>query len=202
MARLNSLCDSIAHRTQLSTTGYQTAMLRLRNRDKSDTQSVMTLSRAEQYIDSAKKAFPDSTLKSLAELQQGINDDGNGGLVLPIEMSSEQLGSSLQRCRELGFSNCDMQALEVGLHLKHSLGTSDFKIYSNSAMSHNYVVIDPSEHFPKGAIVDPWTGQGVQELSIMNKLKLKHNDQNTTVNQNMLDFIDTYGASFVEKSTD
>lgn len=172
-------------------------MDRLNNRHRTDAQSVMTLARAQQYTDAAKSVFPSGTLMQLAELQQAINGDGMGGLVSPIEMTPEQLGRALQMCRQQGFSNCDMQALEVGLHLKHKLGIDDFKIFSNSALSHNYAVIDPCEMFPKGAAVDPWTGQGVQELSIMNKLKLKHNEKNCNVNENMMAFIEKYGAHYV-----
>lgn len=197
LAHLDALCASIVDRTQLSTTGYQIAMRRLANRDKSDSRSQMTLARAEQYTAAAKKAFPERTLKSLAELQQHINSDEAGGLASPIEMTPEQLGRALQKCRQRGFSNCDMQALEVGIHLRHELGISNFKIYSNQALSHNYAVIDPCEHFPKGAALDPWTGQGVQEMGIMNKLKLKHNDANCKVNENMMAFIARHGADFV-----
>jgi len=175
-------------------------MRRLGDRDKSDARSQMTRARAEQYTAAAKKAFPTQTLKSLAELQQGINGDGQGGLVSPIEMTPEQLGVALRACRRQGFANCDMQALEIGLHLKHELGISHFKIYSNEALSHNYAVIDPCEQFPKGAAVDPWTGQGVQEMSLMNRLKLKHNDANCKVNHNMMAFIDQHGADFVDRA--
>ncbi|MFN3496608.1 MAG: hypothetical protein ACK40L_19090 [Hydrogenophaga sp.] len=133
----------------------------------------------------------------LGELQQSINDDGNGGLVSAIHMTPEQLGVALVKCREEGFSNCDIQALEVGLHLKHQLGISEFKIYSNSKLSHNYVVIDPCDQFPKGAAVDPWTGQGVQELTFQNRFKLKHKDENIKVNDNMMEFINTFGANYV-----
>lgn len=196
VVKLSSLCDLISARTYLSTTGYQTAMGRLKNRDRPDARSETTVKRAEQYIAAAKKTFPNETLKSLAQLQQGINASEHG-LVSPIKMTSAQFGVALQVCRQNKFSNCDMQALEVGLHVKHELGISNFKIYSNSALSHNYVVIDPCEQFPKGIAVDPWTGQGVREMTVMNKFKLKHNENNCKVNQNMMDFIDKHGAGFV-----
>ncbi|SFQ32936.1 hypothetical protein [Variovorax sp. 770b2] len=57
----------------------------------------------------------------MAQLQQRINASKHG-LASPIEMTPAQLGVALQICRQNKFSNCDMQALEVGLHVKHELG--------------------------------------------------------------------------------
>ncbi|MFC0141855.1 hypothetical protein ACFFJN_18065 [Erwinia mallotivora] len=169
--RLNNLSERIASRTTLSTTGYQFAMMRTGNTRKQDSDSVMTMRRAQQYVRCAKKQYPQNTLASLASLQHdSIYRTADGGLKGGIEMSVEELGESLKKCRQSGFSNCDMQALEMGLHLKHCLGINDFTIYSNKELSHNYVVINPGALYPKGAIVDSWSGHGVLELTLKNKL--------------------------------
>lgn len=89
------------------------------------------------------------------------------------------------------------QALEIALHVRHKLGISDFTIYSNHKLSHNYVVIHPSNDFPKGAIVDSWTGQGVKDLDLKTKLKFQHKDGNYVVNHNMHQWIERYGAAHV-----
>lgn len=114
-----------------------------------------------------------------------------------IEMSPEQLTDCLQKCREQGFSNCDMQALEVGLHLRYGLGLTDFSIVSNHKLSHNYVVFPANDTFPKGAIVDSWTGQGVVELNMKNKLKFMHHEGNYHVNENMHNWIENDGSQYV-----
>lgn len=196
--QLTLLTQQVADRTQLSTTGYQSAMARMNRRGVSDARSLMTMSRAEQYSSAAKQVYPVETLKSLARLQQSeIYRTSNGDLRGAIEMSPEQLTESLQKCRRHGFSNCDMQALEVGLHMRHELGVSDFSVVSNHRSSHSYVVLPPSDTFSKGAIVDSWSGQGVQELTLSNKLKFKHREGNYKVNENMHEWIEKYGAEHV-----
>lgn len=195
---INILVQQVAGRTRLSTTGYQMAMDRVNNQHRSDGSSLMTLSRARDYLETAKLAFPTTeTLKNLAELQQSqIYRTASGELRGAIEMSVDELTQCLQRCRASGFANCDMQALEVGLHLRHDLGITNFKVVSNTPESHNYVVIDPSETFPKGAIVDTWTGLGLQPLDFKIKLKLRHFAANFTVNSNMHEWIEKHGAEY------
>ncbi|WP_261640656.1 hypothetical protein [Erwinia mallotivora] len=196
--RLNDLSEKVASRTTLSTTGYQTAMMRINNPGKLDSDSVMTMRRAHQYMQGEKKQFPQNTLASLASLQHdSIYRTADGGLKGGIEMSVKELGESLQKCRQSGFSNCDMQALEMGLHIKHCLGIDDFTIYSNKKLSHNYVVIKPGDLFPKGAIVDSWTGHGVFELNLKNKLIFMHKESNLSVNHNMHEFINTHGHNYI-----
>lgn len=199
LGALNGICQGISARTKLSTTGYQTAMLRLSKPNKSDDKSVMTLRRAQEYTDAAKRHFSSSSpLAGLAKLQkEHINGTLYGGLVSPIHMDESQLTQCLQRCRNAGFSNCDMQAMEVAMHLRHKLGVTNFTIVSNSKLSHNYVVIDPSDHFPKGAIVDTWTGHGFVELSLKNKLKFEHKANYLATNQTMRDWVERYGASYL-----
>lgn len=195
---INELVQRVSDRTQLSTTGYQTAMGRLNKSHKSDDDSLMTLRRAQQYQETAKRTFSSETLKKLADLQQSrIYRTSSGNLRGAIEMSPEQLTKCIEKCREAGFSNCDIQALEIGLHLRHKLGISDFKIYSNHKLSHNYVVIDPNDEFPKGAIVDSWTGQGVRDLDLKTKLKFQHRDGNYQINHNMHEWVNAYGADHV-----
>lgn len=195
---LNEIVDRVSERTQLSTTGYQTAMGRLNKANKSDDESLMTLRRAQQYTDAAKRTFSSGTLKKLADLQQNrIYRTSSGNLRGGIEMTPEQLTDCVRKCREDGFSNCDIQALEIALHVRHKLGISDFTIYSNHKLSHNYVVIHPSNDFPKGAIVDSWTGQGVKDLDLKTKLKFQHREGNYEVNHNMHQWIERYGAAHV-----
>ncbi|RMT56320.1 Type III effector HopE1 [Pseudomonas savastanoi] len=195
---VNDLVEQVSDRTTLSTTGYQMAMDRLNNPQKSDADSLMTIRRAQQYTDSAKRTYLSQTLMNLADLQQGkIYRTTSGNLRGAIEMTPTQLTDCVRKCREEGFSNCDIQALEVGLHLQHKLSISDFTIYSNQKLSHNYVVINPSDEFPKGAIVDSWTGQGVVELNFKNRLKFNHQEKNYTVNTNMHEWIERYGPAHV-----
>ncbi len=195
---INDVVERVSQRTQLSTTGYQTAMGRLNQAHKSDDESLMTLRRAQQYTDAAKRAFSSETLKKLADLQQNrIYRTSSGNLRGGIEMTPEQLTDCVRKCREDGFSNCDIQALEIALHLRHRLGISDFTIYSNHRLSHNYVVIHPNGEFPKGALVDSWTGHGVRDLDLKTKLKFQHRDGNYAVNHHMHAWIERYGASHV-----
>ncbi|ARF52716.1 type III effector (plasmid) [Pantoea stewartii subsp. stewartii DC283] len=196
--RVSALTREIADRTQLSTTGYQTAMGRMNNSHKLDGDALMTMRRAEQYVNAAKRTYPTETLKSLASLQQSyIYKTSDGELRGAIEMSSQQISKCIDRCRENGFSNCDVQALEVALHLKYRLGLDNFKIVSNNKLSHNYVVIEPCKDFPRGAIADSWTGQGLLELNLKTKLKFKHQEQNFQINKNMHKWIEEYGRGYV-----
>ncbi|SOS13580.1 hypothetical protein [Pseudomonas syringae] len=68
---VNDLVEQVSDRTTLSTTGYQMAMDRLNNPQKSDADSLMTIRRAQQYTDSAKRTYLSKTLMNLADLQQG-----------------------------------------------------------------------------------------------------------------------------------
>lgn len=195
---VNDLVADVSERTKLSTTGYQTAMGRLNKSHKPDSEALMTLSRARQYTDTAKRTYSSETLKKLADLQQNrIYRTSSGNLRGAIEMTPEQLTNCVQKCRESGFSNCDIQALEIGLHLRHKIGIKDFTIYSNSKLSHNYVVINACTDFPKGAIVDSWTGQGIQELDFKTRMKFKHREENYQINENMHQWIEQYGSEHV-----
>ncbi|MFE8647165.1 hypothetical protein ACFX58_18955 [Sphingomonas sp. NCPPB 2930] len=195
---INHLVESLSERTQLSTTGYQSAMARLNKSHKSDADALMTRARAQQYMDTAKRRYSSETLKKLADLQQSkIYRTNSGNLRGAVEMTPEQLTTCIKKCREHGFSNCDVQALEMGLHIRHKIGIANFTIYSNAKLSHNYVVIHACPDFPKGAIVDSWTGQGIQELDLKTKLKFKHREENYTVNDNMHQWIERYGSAHV-----
>lgn len=76
------------------------------------------------------------------------------------------------------------------------MGISNFDIVSNRKLSHNYVVINPSNEFPKGAIVDAWAGHGLQELNIKTKLKYKHREENIAKNENMHEWLEKYGSQY------
>lgn len=196
--RVNALTIEVANRTRLSTTGYQSAINRINNSKKLDSESLMSMRRAESYIREAKRIYPSETLKSLAMLQQSyIYNTPEGELLGGIEMLPQQLSLCIERCREKGFSNCDMQALEVALHMKYRLGIDNFKIVSNRKLSHNYVIIEPCNDFPKGAIADSWTGHGVSELNFKTKFKFKHYEQNIHVNDNMHKWLEDYGINYV-----
>jgi hypothetical protein len=172
-------------------------MVRLNKPEKSDNDSLMTMDRAQQYINAAKKAYPTETLKNLAVFQQNvICRTSDGKLKGAIEMSPEELTDCLMKCRQHGFSNCDMQALEMAMHLKFGLGISNLSIVSNRRLSHNYVLINPHSRFPKGALVDVWTGQGLLELTFRTKLRFQHREANCSVNQNMHDWLDRYGSRY------
>lgn len=195
---IHELSERIACRTKLSTTGYQSAMARINNASSSDDKRKMTLARAKEYIDTAKKIFPEATLKSLAELQKNvIYKTFDGKLLAGIEMSEEELTYCLKRCREHEFANCDIQALETGLHLQHKLKIKNFTIFSNRKMSHNYVVLDKSSEFPKGAIIDPWTGRFLNEMDSKQKFIFSHWESNLKINKNMHSWIDRYGKDYI-----
>lgn len=196
--KIQNLSARIAQRTQLSTTGYQFAMSRLNQASQPDNKCILTLARAKEYESTAKKTYPIATLKSLAELQTGhIYRTSDGRLLTGTEMTPEQLTECLEKCRQHGFANCDMQALEVGLHIHYRLGIKNFTLFSNDKMSHNYVVISKCKDFPKGAIIDAWTGKFVQEMSTGNKVSLWHWDANLKINSNMHKWIETYGKDYV-----
>jgi hypothetical protein len=196
--RLQALSELIESRTQLSTTGYQTAMSRLNNTSMPDNNTLMTKKRAQEYTKAAKRAYPSETLKSLAELQiNQIYRTSDGRLLAGIEMTPTQLTECLMKCREVGFSNCDMQALEIAIHIQHCLGIKDFTIFGNKKISHNYVVINKSKEFPKGPIVDSWTGKGLQELNFKNKLIFKHREDNLEVNKNMHEWVSMHGSKYI-----
>lgn len=104
---------------------------------------------------------------------------------------------AVERSRQHGFGNCDMQALEVALHLHHSLGVKDYVIYSNHKTRHNYVALNPCEMFPKGALIDTWTGKGIMELNTRNKFAMQHFAANLKVNHAMHEWVTQYGAQHV-----
>lgn len=180
---INFLSKLIAYKYQLSTTGYQSAMI------KNNTK--LTPERARQYTNKAKEIFPKETLKNLGILQSTyINRlPETGELSSPHDFTGRQLDGVLARAREKNFANCEMQALEVGIHL-YALGFKKFKIWSNKGISHNYVVLDPTSLWPRGAIVDPHTGFGFTELDMKMITKYKHFKQNIMVVQNMMDWLD------------
>lgn len=170
----------------------------MNNPKKLDSEALMTMRRAEEYTRAAKLNHPAETLMRLAELQQNhIYRTSSGELKGAIEMSPAELTECLLKCRKHGFSNCDIQAMEVALHLRHKLGISGFSIVSNQKLSHNYVVLHPSETFPKGAIVDSWTGQGVLEMNLKNKLRFQHREGNYQINENMHKWVEEHGAQYV-----
>ena len=84
------------------------------------------------------------TLKNLGMLQMTyINRlPETGELSSPHDFTGPQLNGVLARAREKNFANCEMQALEIAIHL-YALGFKKLKIWSNKAISHNYVVISP-----------------------------------------------------------
>lgn len=180
---INFLSGLIAQKYQLSTTGYQMAMI------KGNTK--ITPERARQYTTMAKKIYPTETLKNLGMLQMTyINRlPETGELSSPHDFTGPQLNGVLARAREKNFANCEMQALEIAIHL-YALGFRKLKIWSNKAISHNYVVISPISFYPKGAIVDSHTGFGFQELDFKLISKYKHFPQNIQVVQNMMDWLD------------
>jgi|GEM_PF-2687964 len=203
LQELDVICQDISARTKLSTTGYQTSMSRLVNNHKPDEKSLMTLERAQEYSTTAKMQFPSSrTLAELAKIQKDfINNTQDGELVSPIHMDESQLTQCLEKCRSSGFSNYDIQVLEVAMHLRHKLGVTEFEMVSNSKLSHNYITVNPSEYFPKGGIIDTWTGIGIglgfTELSLTNQVRYKHVDANLSKNQTMHDWVEKHGANYL-----
>jgi len=189
---INFLSKLVAYKYQLSTTGYQAAMIK-------DT-SKLTPERAQQYKAKAKATFPNETLKNMALLQSTyINKiPETGQLSDPHHMNGEKLTSCLNRCREKGFANCEMQSLEIAIHL-YALGFKKFKIWSNKAISHNYVVLDSSTFFPRGAIVDSHLGYGFRELDMKMITTYKHFEKNIMVVQNMMDWLDKNANTYANK---
>ncbi|RLA64183.1 MAG: type III effector [Epsilonproteobacteria bacterium] len=179
---LNYLSELIAQKYQLSTTGYQVAMVKNTRR--------LTPKRAQEYTAKAKELFKTETLKNLGLLQSKYINcvPESGFLSSPHEMNEGQLTSCLGRVREKNFANCDMQALEVAIHI-YALGFKNISVISNKAISHNYVVLEPNNLFPKGAIVDSWTGFGFMELNTATKLKYKHSSANIEMVQSMMSWL-------------
>lgn len=189
---INYLSKLIAQKYQLSTTGYQVAMIK--------GTSKLTPERAQQYTTKAKEAFPFETLKNMGILQSSyINRiPETGQLSDPHHMNEKELTSCLWRCRAINFANCEMQAFEVAIHL-YALGFKKFKIWSNKALSHNYVVLEPTTFFPKGAIVDPHSGFDIRELDGSMIFKYKHVKENIMVVQNMMEWLEKNASTYANK---
>lgn len=190
---LNYLSELVAQKYQLSTTGYQVAMVK-------DTKKL-TPKRAQEYTAKAKEIYPTSTLLELGKLQSRYINcvPETGFLSSPHEMNEAQLTSCLGRVRERNFANCDMQALEVAIHI-YALGFKNFVIISNKKISHNYVVLDPTNLFPKGAIVDSWTGFGFMELNVQTKFKYEHNSGNILVVESMMDWLKKNAKTYANEA--
>lgn len=186
------LSGLIEEKYQLSTTGYQSAMIK--------NSTKLTPKRAQEYTTTAKRVYPKETLKNLGILQSTyINRlPETGELSSPHDFTGSQLTGVLARAREKNFANCEMQALEVAIHL-YALGFKKFKIWSNKGISHNYVVIEPTALWPRGAIVDPHLGFGFEELDMKMVTKYKHFKQNIQVVQNMMDWLDKNAATYANK---
>jgi hypothetical protein len=189
---INYLSALVAHKYQLSTTGYQSAMIK--------DSTKLTPQRAKEYTAKAKEVYPTETLKNLGILQSTyINKiPETGELSDPHHMNEKQLTACLGRCREKSFANCEIQSLEIAIHL-YTLGFKKFKIWSNKAISHNYVVIEPTTLFPKGAIIDSYFGWGITEVNFKTINKYKHYSQNIQVVQNMLDWVDKNATAQANK---
>lgn len=172
---LNYLSNLVGQKYQLSTTGYHSSM-------KDDPKNLIVPARRAEYNAKAKEIYPTSTsaFAELVKLQKDyINCVPEGGYVTssPHDMNESQLTSCLKKVREKSFANCDMQALEVAIHI-YALGFKDFVIISNKKLSHNYVLLKPTTLFPNGAIVDSWTGRGFIEMSISTKKTFSHYEAN------------------------
>ncbi len=189
---INYLSKRVAQKYKLSTTGYQTAMLK--------KGTFITPERAKEYTAKAKETFPFETLKNMAILQSNyINRiPETDQLGDPHHMNETQLTSCLWRCRAINFANCEMQSVEVGIHL-YALGFKKFKIWSNKALSHNYIVLEPITFFPKGAVVDAWTGFELRELDGSMIFKYKHVKDNLMIDQNMMDWLDKNATTYANK---
>lgn len=189
---INFLSGLIEQKYQLSTTGYEVAMIK--------DSKKLTPKRALEYTTAAKKTYPTETLKNLGILQSTyINRlPETGELSSPHDFTGSQLTGVLARAREKNFANCEMQAFEVGIYL-YALGFKKFKIWSNKAISHNYVVLEPTNLWPRGAIVDPHTGYGFTELDMKMVTKYKHFKQNIMVVQNMMDWLDKNASTYANK---
>jgi len=116
--------------------------------------TFITKERRDQYNQAAKKTYPNETLKRLGMLQKNyINKEPETGeLLSPHHFKGDQLSAALGRVRKRNFANCEMQALEAAIHL-HVLGFKDMAIISNKAIGHNYLLLDRTNMWPKGAIV-------------------------------------------------
>lgn len=190
---INYLSKMIERKYQLSTTGYQTAMTK--------KGIFITLERGKQYSSAAKKRFPNSTLKNLAILQSNyINKlPETGELSSPHHFLGGQLSDALERVRKKNFANCEMQALEAAIHI-YVLGFKNIAIISNKKISHNYLFLKPTTLFPRGAIVDPWTGFELRELNFRLISRYKHFSKEIMVPKNMMDWLKKNAATFANKA--
>lgn len=189
---LNYLADLIGQKYQLSTTGYQGSMYKGNRK--------LTRRRANEYHNKAKEMYPNQTLKELGKLQKNyINrHPKTGELLSPHHFKGNQLSGALHRCREKNFANCEMQALEAAIHI-YVLGFKDMAIISNKAISHNYLYLEPTNLWPRGAIIDPWSGYGLRELSISLITRYRHVKKNIMVPQNMMDWIKKNAKTYANK---
>ena len=190
---INYLSELVGQKYQLSTTGYEVAMAKDSTR--------LTSKRAQEYITKAKEIYPTETLKNLGILQSTyINRlPETGQLSDPHHFTGNQLSAALLRVREKNFANCEMQAFEVAIHL-YALGFKRFAIYSNKGLSHNYLIIGPTNLFPKGAVVDPWSGFGIRELDLQARIKYKQFGENIMIVQNMMDWLPKNASIFANKA--
>ncbi|MDH5582169.1 MAG: hypothetical protein OEY33_09720 [Bdellovibrionales bacterium] len=190
---INHLSELIKQKYQLSTTGYQTAMSR--------KGIFMTLKRGEEYTSAAKKMYPVSTLKKLALLQKNyINKSPvTGELKSPHHFVGDELSDALVRVRNKNFANCEMQNLEAAIHI-YALGFKNLAIISNKAISHNYLLLEPSNLWPRGAIVDPWTGFDLRELDFKLRAKYKHFSKDIMVPKNIMDWLKKNAHKYVNKA--
>ena len=189
---LNYLSNLIGQKYQLSTTGYQTAM------KKKGT--FITRKRGEQYTRAAKRTYPTQTLKNLAMLQKDyINKlPETGELLSPHHFKGDQLSAALERVREKNFANCEMQGLEAAIHI-YVLGFKNMAIISNKAISHNYLLLEPTTLWPKGAIVDPWTGYGVRDFNFYQRNRYKHYSKEIQIPKNMMDWLKKNARAYANK---
>jgi hypothetical protein len=190
---INYLSKLIEQKYQLSTTGYQTAMTK--------KGIFITLERGKQYNSAAKKLYPNSTLKKLAQLQKNyINKSPiNGELKSPHHFEGSQLSAALERVRLKNFANCEMQNLEAAIHI-YVLGFKDMAIISNKAISHNYLLLEPNNLWPRGAIVDPWTGFELRELNFKLRSRYRHFSKEIQVPQNMMDWLKKNAYKYANKA--
>lgn len=79
------------------------------------------------------------------------------------------------------------------------MGLTNFRLISNEKLAHNHAVIDADgDAYPKALVVDSWTGQGAEELTFKTKLKLRHFDANIKGNANLHEWLEEYGAAYVQ----
>jgi hypothetical protein len=202
----NRVSAGVVEQYPLSTTGYSFALGKTRNFDKDESawnKSKVKKERAIGYYQTARSIFPQSTLVGLTKLQGDfINKPlGSQETLYPHIMTMEQLTECLLKCREKKFANCDMQAMEAALHLYYGLGFKNVYIESNKALSHNYVVIPPNHLFRNGALIDPWKGAQLEEITDeLNRTYERNNPGNITHVANMKEWIVNYGAHYLNAS--